>query len=125
MRSHLSTIIVGVVQFAFVMASSLRMDKLGRKWLASFVMAFSHVGMGIYYYFLERQQDMERLTEFSRLPVLFLCLFVGGYSLGMITVVLVLVSEVILIQTRNEGTSVALSLNALFVFGVVQLFPVL
>ncbi|CAG0894627.1 unnamed protein product [Darwinula stevensoni] len=91
--SHVSTISAGAVQFVFLIISSLLMDRVGRKRLtiiSSFLMAFAHFGFGLYYYFLDNELHLETLKSLYWVPIVTLCLFVAEFSLGMSSVVFVL-----------------------------------
>ncbi|CAG0894628.1 unnamed protein product, partial [Darwinula stevensoni] len=88
-RSHFRDIF----QWNYLKPVGLLMDHVGRKRLtiiSSFLMTFAHFGFGLYYYFLDNELYMETLKSLYWVPIVTLCLFVAGFSLGMSAVVFVL-----------------------------------
>ena len=87
LEPEVATIIVGVVQVAATLLSSILMDKLGRKILLLFsdsVMCISLVVLGVYFYI--KDKDIEDGTnvagDIGWLPLISLILFIVAFSLG-------------------------------------------
>ncbi|KAL3196704.1 hypothetical protein MRX96_045105 [Rhipicephalus microplus] len=79
------TIIVGVVQVASGFMATLAIDRLGRKILllvSCFVSSISLVLLGISYHFKDTQGQVF-LASYGWLPLLALCGFMVGYSVGL------------------------------------------
>ena len=81
---NVSTIIIGGVQVAASIASSILMDKAGRRLLlivSSVGMTFSLIILGIYFYM--KRSDPELGSHIGWLPLTCLIVFIISFSMGM------------------------------------------
>ncbi|KAK8782670.1 hypothetical protein V5799_015989 [Amblyomma americanum] len=107
------TIIVGVVQVASGFLSTLLIERLGRKILllaSCFVSSISLVLLGISYHFKDLQgQDF--LASYGWLPLLALCGFMVGYSVGLGPLPWMLMGEMLPLRVKGFATGVSTAFN--------------
>ena len=94
-----ATIAIGVVVLTFTIISALATDRIGRRKLAvfsAFMLIIGHGTMGTYFYF------KDRTTGFGWVPLLALMICVAAFSLGIGTLMYMVVGELIPVQVKNQ-----------------------
>jgi hypothetical protein len=120
-----SSVIVGCVQFVFVLLASSLTDRIGRKKLmvgSALTMAFSHGVFGLYYYLHAHPEYNATVEKLTWVPLVALALFMVGFSSGFASAFHVLMSELIPQKIKNHASSVAAITNGLANFGVLELY---
>lgn len=107
------TIIVGVVQVASGFLSTLLIERLGRKILllaSCFVSSISLILLGISYHFKDAQGQVF-LASYGWLPLLALCGFMVGYSVGLGPLPWMLMGEMLPLRVKGFATGVSTAFN--------------
>ncbi|KAH7952261.1 solute carrier family 2, facilitated glucose transporter member 8 isoform X2 [Rhipicephalus sanguineus] len=107
------TIIVGVVQVASGFLATLAIDRLGRKILllvSCFLSSISLVLLGISYHFKDTQ-GQAFLASYGWLPLLALCGFMVGYSVGLGPLPWMLMGEMLPLRVKGFATGVSTAFN--------------
>ncbi|XP_037573182.1 solute carrier family 2, facilitated glucose transporter member 8-like isoform X2 [Dermacentor silvarum] len=107
------TIIVGVVQVASGIVATLAIDRLGRKILllgSCFLSSVSLVLLGISYHF-KGTQGQAFLDSYGWLPLLALCGFMVGYSVGLGPLPWMLMGEMLPLRVKGFATGASTAFN--------------
>lgn len=107
------TIIVGVVQVASGFLSTLAIERLGRKVLllvSCAVSCLSLVLLGLSYHF-QGIQGQAFLVSYGWLPLLALCGFMVGYSVGLGPLPWMLMGEMLPLRVKGFATGVSTAFN--------------
>lgn len=108
-----SAIIVGVVQVACGLLATLLIDRLGRKMLLSFscvVSCLSLVALGAFYN-LKDSLGPSFVAAYGWLPLLALCAYMLGYSLGLGPLPWMLMGEMLPPKVKGFATGVSTAFN--------------
>jgi SP family facilitated glucose transporter-like MFS transporter 8 len=119
-----ATIIVGISQVLFTYASSLLVERTGRRVLLLFssaTMAVCHVLLVVYFYL--KQIDIP-LKTFGWLPVLCVATFIGVFNLGFGPLPWVMMAELVPNKSKSWASGLAVSVNWILVFAVTNLFGI-
>lgn len=119
-----ATIITGVVQCISTLAIAAFIDRLGRVFLlvSSFIVMI--IGLsGVGFYFLIKDKSVA--GDISWLPLMFLCTYVIGFSIGIGPIIFVLLSEFFSDNAKRIIAPFSQTLNFLMSFGVGILYPAL
>lgn len=127
MSPDLSSVIIGLMQFASTFAASLLMDRAGRKLLlivSSAVMAVSLVALGVFFYILDQDEtngtnDAESL---GWLPLVSLIIFVIAFSIGFGPIPWLLMGELFPTEVKELAGSIATTVNWMSSFIICMTF---
>ncbi|XP_054258655.1 facilitated trehalose transporter Tret1-like [Macrosteles quadrilineatus] len=118
----ISTIIVGVIQVVVTYASSLLVDKAGRKILlliSAAVMGICQGLLGLYFYLKENGNDVSNITM---IPLASVGLFIIIFSLGFGPIPWMMTGELFSSDIKGPCTGMAVGLNWFLAFLVTKLF---
>uniref|UniRef100_A0A1B6FS48 Major facilitator superfamily (MFS) profile domain-containing protein n=1 Tax=Cuerna arida TaxID=1464854 RepID=A0A1B6FS48_9HEMI len=118
----LSAIIVGIVQVIVTYASSLLVDKAGRRILlliSAAVMAICQGLLGFYFYLQESGSDVSSLTL---VPLSSVVLYIIIFSLGFGPIPWMMTGELFAPDVKGPSTGIAVGLNWLYTFTVTKTF---
>ncbi len=99
-----ATIVIGVVVLLFTILSAVMTDRIGRRKLAvfsAFMLILGHGTMGTYFYF------KDKAAGFGWVPLLALVVCVAAFSLGIGTLMYMVVGELIPVQVKNQVCEVS------------------
>jgi SP family facilitated glucose transporter-like MFS transporter 8 len=105
-----STILIGTLQLAGSYASSLLLDKAGRKILlliSNVCMATCLLILGGYFFFKNQGSDV---SNFGWLPVVCLSVYIVAIALGVAPVTLLMVSEIFEPQVKGRAITIIISI---------------
>lgn len=111
-----STILIGSLQLAGSYASSLLLDRAGRKILllvSNVCMAVCLAALGGYFYFKHEGSDVSNL---GWLPVVSLSVYIIAIALGLAPITFVMVSEIFEPQVKSRATTIIISVMWLLTF---------
>ncbi|XP_068206136.1 facilitated trehalose transporter Tret1-like [Palaemon carinicauda] len=106
----LCSIIVGLVQVVATAASSLLIDRAGRKILltgSAIVMAISLVALGFFFY----EKELGQADSLGWLPLVSLMIFITSFSIGYGPIPWVMMSELFPRAVAGEASSLSTSMN--------------
>lgn len=118
----ISAIIIGAIQVVCTYASSLLIDKAGRKILllvSAGVMAICQALLGIYFYYKDSGADV---SSWSMVPLLSVALFIVIFSFGFGPIPWMMTGEVFATDVKGVATSIAVGLNWSMAFVVTKAF---
>ncbi|XP_022118223.2 facilitated trehalose transporter Tret1-2 homolog isoform X3 [Pieris rapae] len=122
----IATIIIGVIQVVATFASSVVVDKLGRRILLLFsalVMCICSTALGVYFFLQDTHgADSSIVTAMSWLPLVSLSLFIIAFSVGFGPIPWMMAGELCLIDIKSFVGSTAGTLNWLLSFTVTSTF---
>ncbi|XP_063977490.1 facilitated trehalose transporter Tret1-like isoform X2 [Diachasmimorpha longicaudata] len=121
-ESNLSTIIVGVVNFASTFVATALIDRLGRKillYISSAAMIVTLAALSIFFYFKETGHDV---VAVGWLPLVSFVIYVIGFSLGFGPVPWLMMGEILPAKIRGPAASVATGFNWTCTFIVTKTF---
>lgn len=119
-----STIVLAVVQLAAAALSSVTVDKFGRKPLLLFSVlapAICNTIVGVYFFLRSSEKDVSTLAW---LPMTALMVFIVAYSLGLASVVFVVLGEVFPKNLRATAGAVFTIVASAIGFGVAKMFQI-
>lgn len=121
---HLSSIIVGCSQVAGSYTSTIVIDQAGRKILLIISLTgivLGHSVLGVFN-FLSYHYDV---TPYSYVSIISVSFFIFMACLGILTVPLILLSEILPAKIRSYGSLICFTI--MFVFGaiILKIFPIL
>lgn len=120
------TIILTSIQAAAGILQSSIVDRLGRKILllvSSLLMALCLTLVGVSMYIKERNGDSSEIWNY--VPLIALCVFVCGYSLGLAPIPWMICGEIFPQELKSLLSSTANFTSWLFTFGTVKVFLVM
>ncbi|KAK4303108.1 hypothetical protein Pmani_024852 [Petrolisthes manimaculis] len=121
----MSTIIVGTVQVLATAASTLLLDRLGRKFLlclSAGVMALSICCLGVVFYIKYESEDNELSASLGWLPLTSLIIFISAFSIGYGPIPWIMMGELFYPGVKEMAGSFATTLNWTFVFIITFTF---
>jgi len=122
--NNLSTIIVGVVNFAATLVANVFIDKLGRKVLlviSDVAMIVSLTGLGTFFYFKEHYPEM--IDGLGWIPLGSFMIFVVGFSLGAGPIPWLMLGEIFPQKIRGAGGGIMTAFHWILTFIVIKAFP--
>lgn len=122
---HASAIVVGSLQLCSAWASTILVDRTGRKFLlaTSFItMAISSTILGAYFFVKSQSVDV---TDWTFVPIISLSLHVVAYAIGAGPVPIVVMAETFSPEIRGVGISSCQFLGLTLSFITVKMFPTL
>ncbi|KAK7603527.1 hypothetical protein V9T40_003526 [Parthenolecanium corni] len=120
--SHLSSIIVGLVNFFSTFLATVFIDKLGRKvllFISSGTMTLMLIVFGTFFYFKDQGYD---LKEYGWIPLLSFVTFVLGFSAGFGPIPWLMMGEILPTRIRGSAASLATAFNWSCTFVVTKTF---
>lgn len=123
LNSFIETIIVAVAMMIATIFASLICDRLGRRvllFISSIVMAISAAGLGIYFYY--QAHDSKTAAHITWLPLVSLCLFVVGFSVGYGPIPWLMMSELFAPEVKGIASSLAAGFNWSMAFIITQFY---
>lgn len=124
MDADLSTIIVGAVQVVSVYASSLLVDRLGRKTLliASCAgAALATAGLGAFSY-AHKRTDAD-LTGYNWVPLALFSFYIVITCMGLLPLPFIILAEILPAEVRQMGSTVCMMSISVFAFMSLKGFP--
>ncbi|KAM8708634.1 hypothetical protein ACLKA7_015580 [Drosophila subpalustris] len=121
--SSLSTILIGVMQVVATLASTIVVDKLGRRLLllaSGIVMALSTTAIGVYFFL--KDQDENSVANLGWLPVASLCIFIIMFSIGYGPVPWLMMGELFATDIKGFAGSIAGTTNWVLAFIITKTF---
>ncbi|XP_066993707.2 facilitated trehalose transporter Tret1 [Anabrus simplex] len=121
----LSTVIAGIIQVVATYASSLLVDRFGRKPLlmvSCAVMAASHAMLAVHLTVREYGIDV---SDFGWIPVLSVNLFLIAFAIGVGPIPWFMMAELLPLEAKRWGSGVAVCLNWTLSFVVTKWFDTL
>ncbi|XP_070504538.1 facilitated trehalose transporter Tret1-like [Chironomus tepperi] len=118
----IATAILGLIQLIAIISSTFFVDHYGRKILmilSNITMIFGLVGMGVYFHI----KNTSSVSGFEFLTLVFLCIFLIGFSFGVGSVTFVLVGELFSLNAKKVVSSLAQGFSFLMSFVVATFFP--
>lgn len=119
---NMAAIVIGVVQVLATYASTVLVDRAGRRILlliSSSVMSFCLLILGIFFHLQNAGYDM---TYFKWMPLVSLALYIIVFSLGFGPVPWLMLSELFPPEVKAAATAIAASCNWLLAFFVTLIF---
>jgi MFS family permease len=119
---YIATVVLGVIQVFGVLLAIPFIDRYGRKFLLipSFaVMSVSMFCIGGYFHL----KDAVDMTAIKFLPIIFLCFFLIGFSLGIGTIAFVLIGELFSMNAKKVIAPLAQTTNYILGFMIALFFP--
>ncbi|KAF2885230.1 hypothetical protein ILUMI_20949 [Ignelater luminosus] len=123
MSDGVNAIILSLVQIVFTIVSAYMVDRVGRKilWILSLsIMAGCLVVMGIY--FMMKRNNEETAKDIAWLPLIIICLYLAGFSLGAGPLPWVMIGEFLHSTVKGRLGSFITCFNWLLAFVVTKLF---
>jgi MFS family permease len=117
-----ATAILGFIQLLAIISSTFFVDRYGRKILmilSNITMIIGLIGMGVYFYF----KNTSSVSGFEFLTLVFLCIFLIGFSFGVGSVTFVLVGELFSLNAKKVVSPLAQGISFLMSFVVATFFP--
>ena len=117
-----ATSVLGLIQLLAIIASAFFIDRYGRRFLmisSNITMVFGQLGIGLYFYF----KNILGVNGYEYLTLVFLCVFLIGFSFGVASVTFVLVGELFSLNAKKVVSPVAQGISFLFSFIVATFFP--
>lgn len=121
----IATIIVGVVQTIATYASSVLVERAGRRILllqSSIIMGICLIILGIYF---KLQMDKVNVDAVGWLPLVCLVLFIISFSMGFGPIPWMMMAELFPVEFRGAATGVTVIVNWILVFIVTLCFPIM
>ncbi|XP_017845537.1 facilitated trehalose transporter Tret1 [Drosophila busckii] len=118
------TIVMGASQVLGIVCAVSLVDRLGRRplLLTSFVgMGFGELSIGL----LKQFAPSDLLAQLNWLPLLLMCLVAFIASLGVISLVFVIVIELLPAKIRSVGTSICMVTLSMFIFVSLKIYPLM
>ncbi|XP_015109398.1 facilitated trehalose transporter Tret1 isoform X2 [Diachasma alloeum] len=122
-ESNLSTIIVGIVNFASTFVATALIDRLGRKillYISSAAMIVTLATLGFFFYF--KEHNYEGVSAVGWLPLVSFVIYVIGFSLGFGPVPWLMMGEILPAKIRGPAASIATGFNWSCTFIVTKTF---
>ncbi|CAG9794712.1 unnamed protein product [Diatraea saccharalis] len=122
-RPEVASVIIGCIQLAASIFTSLVTDRFGRKRILTTTftgMAIGMVGLGTFFYFTENADDITGFMNF--LPLIALVLIVFCFSAGPGSINWMLSAEMFDSSSRAVGLSICSVLFTIAVFVVIRFF---
>lgn len=119
---HLSTIIVGLVNFFSTFLATIFIDRLGRKvllYISSVTVSLMLIILGVYFHLKRSGMD---LTEYGWLPLLSFVTLVLGFSTGYGPIPWLMMGEILPVKIRGPAASVATGFNWACTFLITKTF---
>ncbi|XP_034484216.1 facilitated trehalose transporter Tret1-2 homolog isoform X3 [Drosophila innubila] len=119
----LSTILIGIMQVVATFASTIVVDKLGRRILllaSGIVMALSTTAIGVYFFL--KDQNEENVLNLGWLPVASLCIFIIMFSIGYGPVPWLMMGELFATDIKGFAGSIAGTTNWVLAFVITKTF---
>jgi facilitated trehalose transporter len=116
---NIATIIVGLVVLVFTCINSFSVDKLGRRRLAitsSFSMTLMLTLLGAYF------EYKDRLSNYGWLPLAALVIFVASFSMGISSLMFIIIGELVPIQIKSRVTGLILGVGWVSQFITLQTY---
>lgn len=124
--STISAIIIGVIQVIATFASSLFVDKLGRRillLLSALIMCVCSTALGVYFFLQQTHGSGAAIVQsISWLPLVSLSLFIIAFSLGLGPIPWMMAGELCQIDIKSFVGSTAGTFNWLLSFTVTNTF---
>lgn len=121
----IATIIIGVVQTIATYASSLLVERAGRRLLllqSCIIMGLCLIILGVYF---KLQLDSVNVASFGWLPLVCLVLFIISFSMGFGPIPWMMMAELFPVEFRGPATGVTVITNWCLVFVVTLFFPIM
>lgn len=121
----IATIIVGVVQTLATYASSLLIDKAGRRILllqSCIIMGICLIILGTYF---KLQENGANVAAVGWLPLVCLVLFIISFSMGFGPIPWMMMSELFAVEFRGTASGITVITNWCLVFIVTLCFPIM
>ncbi|CAH0597626.1 unnamed protein product [Chrysodeixis includens] len=121
----IATIIVGVVQTIATYASSVLVERAGRRILllqSSIIMGICLVILGIYF---KLQHAQVNVAAFGWVPLVCLVLFIISFSMGFGPIPWMMMAELFPVEFRGAATGFTVVANWILVFIVTLGFPIM
>ncbi|XP_076234757.1 facilitated trehalose transporter Tret1 [Calliopsis andreniformis] len=122
LESKYSAIIVGAIQIIAVLASSLLVDRLGRRILLLLSIIFLFLAtfvLGVYFYL---QQIKEDVSAISWIPLLAVCVFICLFNFGFGPLPWMMLGEIFAPEVKGVAASSAGVLNWILAFLVTKFY---
>lgn len=119
---NLSSIIIGVVNFASTFIATAIIDRLGRKmllYISSVSMIATLVTLGVYFYIKDSGVDT---SAYGWLPLACLMIYVLGFSIGFGPIPWLMLGEILPSKIRGTAASLATGFNWTCTFIVTKTF---
>lgn len=120
-----STIVLAVIQLAAAALSSVTVDRFGRKPLLLFSVlapAICNTIVGVYFFL--RDNNNKDVSGLAWLPMTAIMIFIVAYSLGLASVVFVVLGEVFPKNLRATAGAVFTIFASAIGFGVAKMFQI-
>nr|XP_045595879.1 facilitated trehalose transporter Tret1-like isoform X1 [Procambarus clarkii]XP_045595880.1 facilitated trehalose transporter Tret1-like isoform X1 [Procambarus clarkii]XP_045595881.1 facilitated trehalose transporter Tret1-like isoform X1 [Procambarus clarkii]XP_045595882.1 facilitated trehalose transporter Tret1-like isoform X1 [Procambarus clarkii]XP_045595883.1 facilitated trehalose transporter Tret1-like isoform X1 [Procambarus clarkii]XP_045595884.1 facilitated trehalose transporter T len=124
LSDDMSSIIVGVVQVLATAASTLLIDRAGRKLLLSIsagVMAISIICLGVFFY-MKSEDEQWAGTNLGWVPLVCLMVFITAFSIGYGPIPWIMMGELFYPNVKEAAGSLATTINWTCVFIVTFTF---
>ncbi|XP_053637367.1 facilitated trehalose transporter Tret1 isoform X2 [Cherax quadricarinatus] len=124
LSDDMSTIVVGVVQVLATAASTLLIDRAGRKLLLSLsagVMSFSIICLGVFFYVKTHDEEWV-VNNLSWMPLTSLIVFITAFSIGYGPIPWIMMGELFYPNVKEAAGSLATTINWTCVFIVTFTF---
>lgn len=126
MDTRLATTLVGIMQVAATLVSSIVVERLGRRillLLSGFLMGVSIVVLAIFFSLKERKVISEdAATDIGFIPVISLCVFIIVFSLGYGPIPWMISSELFPAEVKSMASSAAGTFNWLLAFIITLVY---
>ncbi|XP_026729745.1 facilitated trehalose transporter Tret1-like [Trichoplusia ni] len=123
LESHISTIIVGVVQMVAALITPLFVENIGRKPLLTYSTAISTLCLGVlgtYFYLYDTSHPVADKLQWLSLTALII--YFLSFSVGLAIIPNAFAGEMFTSNVRSMGTSISLTVSWLVGFGVSTAF---
>ncbi|XP_061401456.1 facilitated trehalose transporter Tret1-like [Musca vetustissima] len=125
LHPDINTIIVGVVQVIGTYTATILVDRYGRKVLM--IVSTSGMGIGLaafgIYAFFAEETDVDLSVYSHWLPLLLMGFIIFIANVGILSVTVVVLVEILPTKIRSIASSFCLALLSLFAFIVLRIFP--
>lgn len=121
--SNIATIIVGVMQVVATFASTLVVDRAGRRillLLSTGVMGLCTILLGVF--FTLKDQDEDSVANIGWLPIVAMCVFILMFSLGFGPIPWMMIGELFAPDVKGVASSMAGAFNWILAFVVTKTF---
>ncbi|KAG5675008.1 hypothetical protein PVAND_004948 [Polypedilum vanderplanki] len=125
MNPAIGAIIIGVVQVVMTVASSLLIEKAGRRILllqSSIIMGICLIVLGVYF---QLKQSGSDVTNISFLPLGSLVLFIASFSLGLGPIPWLIMGELFSSEVKGVASGLAVMFNWALVFIITKTFAMM